>query len=429
MKIAIIGSGYVGLTVGTCFAELGNNVTCVDNDKGKIEMLNKGKVPIYEPGLDKLIKKNVKRKKLSFSTALKDSVKKADVVFIAVGTPPKPNGEADLSYVENVANEIAKSIDHYTVIVEKSTVPVETGEKVAETLRISNVSEKLFDVVSNPEFLREGTAILDFMEPDRIVIGTNSKKAAKVMEKLYKPLKAPIIFTDIRSAEIIKHASNSFLATKISFINAVARFCDLAKADVKKVAEGMGYDKRIGRSFLDAGLGYGGSCFPKDVSAFVQIADKYGYDFKLLKDVQDINKEQRDYFVKKIADSVWNIKGKTIAVFGLAFKPNTDDLRDAPSIDVIHALQKEGALIKAYDPVAEEKAKQLFHGLQYCSSPYDAAKGSDAIVICTEWPEFKKLNLKKLKSIMNSPLVIDGRNIFEKAQMEKSGFRYVSVGR
>lgn len=429
MKITIIGSGYVGLVTGTCLADLGNDVICVDIVEEKINNLKKGIIPIFEPGLDELIKRNVKEKRLTFTTDLKDSIRKSEIIFIAVGTPPKANGEADLSYIENVARAIGNEIDSYKVIVEKSTVPVETGEKVKKVIQLNNPHKAEFDVVSNPEFLREGSAVSDFLNPDRIVIGTDSKRAAEMMARLYKPLNATMITTDIRSAEIIKHASNSFLATKISFINAIANICEKAGGDVEKVAEGMGYDKRIGRSFLNAGIGYGGSCFPKDVSAFIKIAEKNGYDFRLLRDVESINKQQKLDFIKKIEENMWILNDKKIAILGLSFKPNTDDMREAPSIDIINALQKEGAKIKAYDPEASEKSRALLKNVDYCSNPYDAVSGCDAMVIVTEWNEFKELDMEKVKSLLNRPLIIDGRNIYDPAQMKKLGFEYVSIGR
>lgn len=429
MKITIIGSGYVGLVTGTCLADLGNDVICVDIVEEKINNLKKGIIPIFEPGLDELIKRNVKEKRLTFTTDLKDSIRKSEIIFIAVGTPPKANGEADLSYIENVARAIGNEIDSYKVIVEKSTVPVETGEKVKKVIQLNNPHKAEFDVVSNPEFLREGSAVSDFLNPDRIVIGTDSKRAAEMMARLYKPLNATMITTDIRSAEIIKHASNSFLATKISFINAIANICEKAGGDVEKVAEGMGYDKRIGRSFLNAGIGYGGSCFPKDVSAFIKIAEKNGYDFRLLRDVESINKQQKLDFIKKIEENMWILNDKKIAILGLSFKPNTDDMREAPSIDIINALQKEGAKIKAYDPEASEKSRALLKNVDYCSNPYDAVSGCDAMVIVTEWNEFKELDMEKVKSLLNRPLIIDGRNIYDSAQMKKLGFEYVSIGR
>ena len=429
MKITIVGSGYVGLTTGACFAELGNNVICVDIDEDKIKKLNNNIIPIYEPGLEELTIKNRKNGRLRFITDLKEAIKDSEIIFICVGTPPKENGEADLSYVENVARTIAHVMDSYKIIVEKSTVPVQTGEKVANTIKAYNSHKVEFDVVSNPEFLREGSAVNDFMQPDRIVIGCESEKARQIMEKLYAPLKAPIIFTDIKSAEIIKHASNSFLAAKISFINAIANICELAGADVEKVAEGIGLDKRIGRSFLNAGIGYGGFCLSKDAEAFIRIAEKFGYDFKLLKSVQEINMLQRKNFVKKIEKALWVVKGKTIGVLGLAFKPNTDDMRFAPSIDIIKELKKEGAIIKTYDPKAMKKAKDILKDVEYCNDSYDAAKNSDALIIITEWPEFRELDLREIKSLMKNPLIIDGRNIYNPQELKKHGFAYISIGR
>jgi len=429
MRVAIIGSGYVGLVTGTCLAEIGHNVICVDNNTAKVEMLKKGKIPIYEPGLDVLIKKNVEAGRLGFSPDIKDSVRAAEVVFIAVGTPPKEDGSADLSYVENVAKQIAESLDSYKVVVEKSTVPVETGDKVRKTIKLYNKNNIPFDVVSNPEFLKEGSAIEDFMRPDRIVIGVETKKAEKVMRELYKPIPTQMIVTDIKSAEIIKHASNSFLATKISFINAVANVCEKTGADIKKVAEGMGSDSRIGPKFLSAGIGYGGSCFPKDVDAFVKISESVGYDFKLLKEVQAINKAQRTHFIKKIHESLWVPKDKKIAVWGLSFKPNTDDMREAPSIDVIKHLQKEGAKITAYCPGAMEKAREIFSSLDYANDKYEALKDADALVILTEWDEFKNADLGHLKSLMRNPLILDARNLYEPEEMRKAGFEYRCIGR
>src|SRR3989338_2394724 len=429
MKITVVGSGYVGLVTGACFAELGNEVICIDIDESKIRKLNEGIIPIYEPGLEELVKKNRKEGGLNFTTDLKKSIKESEIIFICVGTPPKDNGDADLSSVENVARTIAEVMDSYKVIVEKSTVPVKTGEKVEKSIKAYNIHKVDFDVVSNPEFLREGSAVNYFMHPDRIVVGCGNEKSRKLMEELYRPLNAPIIFTDIKSAEIIKHASNSFLAAKISFINAIANICELSGADVEKVAEGMGLDKRIGRSFLNAGIGYGGFCFPKDAEAFIRIAEKFGYDFKLLKSVQEINNAQRKHFVKKIEKSLWIVKGKTIGVLGLAFKPNTDDMRFAPSIDIIQELQKEGAKIKAYDPESMEKSKEILGDIEYCGNPYDAAENADALLILTEWDKFKGLDLKKLKSLMKHHLIIDGRNIYNPDDMKKEGFNYISMGR
>ncbi len=427
MKVGIIGCGYVGLTTGVCLAEIGHRVVCVDNNEEKIKMLLSGRIPIYEPGLDKLLKKNKHR--IKFSIDIKDAVVNNEVVFIAVGTPSNPDGSPELSYVENVAREIAKYIDDYKVIVEKSTVPVETAEWVRKTIEKYKKNNVKFDVVSNPEFLREGTAIKDFLQPDRIVIGVDSEKAKKLMLKLYQKIRAPKIIVDTKSAELIKHASNSFLAMKISFINAVANICELTGADVEKVALGMGLDKRIGKDFLRAGVGYGGSCFPKDVDAFIWIAQKLGYDFSLLKEVKKINQQQRELFIKKIEDTLWILKDKTIGVLGLSFKPNTDDIREAPSVYVIQTLKQKGAKIKAYDPKAMDKMKQVFPDIEYCNSPYEVAKGADCLLILTEWDEFKKMNIKKIKTLMTHPVIIDGRNIFDPEKMRKLGVIYKSIGR
>ena len=429
MKIAVIGAGYVGLVTAACLAELGNEVVCIDIDESKIRKLNEGIIPIYEPGLEELVKRNRKENRLNFTTDLKKSIKESEIIFICVGTPPKENGDADLSAVENVARTIAEVMDSYKVIVEKSTVPVMTGEKVEKSIKSYNIHKVDFDVVSNPEFLREGSAVNDFMHPDRIVIGCENERAKNVMEKLYSPLKSKILFTDIKSAEIIKHASNSFLATKISFINAIANICELAGADVGQVAEGMGMDKRIVRSFLDAGIGYGGFCFPKDAEAFIRISEKLGYDFKILKAAQEVNLNQKMNFIKKIERALWVVNGKTIGVLGLAFKPNTDDMRFAPSIDIIIALQKEGAKIQAYDPEAMEKSKNVLKGITYCKNPYESAENADALVILTEWNEFKELDFKKIKTLMRHHLIIDGRNIYNPEDMRKEGFAYISIGR
>ncbi|OGX19749.1 MAG: UDP-glucose 6-dehydrogenase, partial [Omnitrophica WOR_2 bacterium GWC2_45_7] len=397
MDIAIIGSGYVGLVTGVCLAHIGHRVICVDNNQEKIKRLRQAKIPIYEPGLDELVKKYLKSKRLSFSTSIKEATRKATVIFIAVGTPARQNGEADLTYVENVAREIALNMDSYKLIVEKSTVPAETGKRIERTIKL-NLSKKFrkgnkitldFDVASNPEFLREGSAIHDFMHPDRVVIGVESKKAEQIFREIYKPLKTHMIVTNISSAELIKHASNSFLATKISFINSIAQICDHVGADVLKVAEGMGFDKRIGRQFLDAGIGYGGSCFPKDVEAFIRLSEKSGYHFSLLNEVRNVNECQRISFVKLIEDKLWIIKGKKIGILGLAFKPNTDDMRNAPSIDLINMLQNEGALIKAYDPKAMPNTKKCLTKVTYCKDPYELAKGCDCLLLVTEWDEFK----------------------------------------
>jgi UDPglucose 6-dehydrogenase len=418
MKISVVGSGYVGLVSGACFASLGNKVLCVDIDEKKIAMLRKGKLPIYEPGLEEMVKENLKNGNLSFTTNLAAAIRKTEVIIIAVGTPPKPNGEADLSYVEDVARTVAQEIIGYKVVVEKSTVPVQTGEWIEKTLRRHAKKGAHFDVVSNPEFLREGSAVQDFMNPDRIVLGVGSKKAREILNELYKPLKAPMVYTDIKSAEIIKHAANSFLAMKISFINAISRICELAGADVEQVALGMGLDRRIGKSFLNAGIGFGGFCFPKDLSAFIRISEKLGYDFQLLKAVEDINEDQKKF-----------INGKTIGVLGLAFKPNTDDMRFAPSVDIIASLQSMGAKIKAYDPHAMEKAKEIVKNVQFCEDVYSVCRKSDCLVVLTEWNEFKEIDLAKAKKLLHQPVIIDGRNIYDPVKMKDLGFRYFSIGR
>jgi|TARA_B100001964_G_scaffold227752_1_gene278103 UDPglucose 6-dehydrogenase len=429
MKVSVIGTGYVGLATTTVFADLGNEVIGADIDKGKIEGLNKGIMPIFEPGLKELVERNIKEKRLRFTHNNKEAIEHGEVIFICVGTPPKENWETELKYVENVAVEIAKNMKSYKVIVHKSTVPVETGDKVKKIIEDNAGRNVEFDVVSNPEFLREGTAVEDTLHPDRIVVGVGSEKAKEIMKKLYEPIKAPLIITDIRSAELIKHASNAFLATKISFINSVAKICELSEADVEKVAEGMGYDKRIARDFLNAGIGYGGFCFPKDSQAFIKIAEKYGYDYKLLKATNEINEEQKKNFVKKVKSTLKDVSGKKIGVLGLSFKPNTDDMRFAPSIYIIEELQKEGGKIKAYDPEAMEKAKEVLNDVEYYKDPYKVCEGADCLLILTEWNEFKELDLEKIKSLLKIPLIIDGRNIYNPEDMRKHGFSYISIGR
>jgi len=428
-RIAVIGSGYVGLVTGACFAELGNRVICVDNDVKKIEMLKKGVVPIYEPGLKELIAKNVKAKRLFFSGSIKDGIRNSKVIFIAVGTPSGPKGEADLSAVEDVSGEIAKHMNSYRLIIEKSTVPIETGRWVEYTIKTVKKKNVDFDIASNPEFLREGTAIKDFMHPDRIVLGVESKKAKDILLKLYKPIKAPVVITDIKSAELIKHASNSFLAMKISFINTVSRICDISGADIDKVAEGLGMDKRIGKEFLKASLGYGGFCFPKDLAAFIHICETLSYNPELLKAVVKVNEGQKESFVEKVKEALWNLNGKRIGILGLSFKPNTDDIRLSPAIDVVKRLKKEGAEIKVFDPKAMEKAAKELIGVTFCKDAYEVIKGSDCLVITTDWPQFKKIDLKKVKRLLKRPIIIDGRNMFDPCKMRKQGFNYISIGR
>jgi UDPglucose 6-dehydrogenase len=429
MKIGMIGSGYVGLVTGTCFAHLGHDVLCVDNDQAKIAMLKKGRVPIYEPGLAEMIRANVREKRMAFSTSIPQAVKHCEVLFICVNTPPKNNGEADLSFVENVSREIAAHLQSYRLIVEKSTVPVQTGEWIYKTIKENSVRSSLFDVASNPEFLREGSAIQDFLHPDRIVIGVSSAKAEKILKKLYEPLKAPIVVTDLKSAEIIKHASNSFLATKIAFINTVARVCDSVGADIEQVAKGMGLDPRIGPNFLKAGIGFGGFCFPKDLSAFLRMTEKIGVPFNLLREVSAINEEQKKYFVQKIENALWNLKNKTIGVLGLSFKPDTDDMRFAPSITIVESLKSAGARIQAYDPQAMPKAKKILPGIQYVQSPYETARRADALAVLTEWDEFTNLNFQRIKKLMRQPVLFDGRNLFNPKELRKMGFKYYGMGR
>ena len=430
MNLCVIGTGYVGLVTGTVFADLGNTVICADKDASKIDMLREGRMPIYEPGLEEMVERNVADGRLSFSTDIANGVSQSDVIFIAVGTPPGVDGYADLSAVKDVAKTIARNLDRYKVIVNKSTVPVGTGDLVREIIDINKVRPDVeFDVVSNPEFLREGSAINDTLYPDRIVIGAPSKNVAMRILELYAPLERPMIITDIHSAEMIKYASNSFLATKISFINAIANICEIAGADVVQVAKGMGYDKRIGADFLSAGLGYGGSCFGKDTQCLVLTADKLGYDFKMLKAAIEINDIQPKLFVKKVRDTLGDLKGKTIAVLGLAFKPNTDDLRDAKSLEIIADLLTEDVKVKTYDPIAMDNTRKVFPHIDYCDNAYQASKDTDAVIIVTEWNEFKFLDLSRVKEIMKQPIIFDGRNIYDPERMRRLGFEYYCVGR
>jgi len=429
MNISIIGTGYVGLVTGTCFAEVGHRVVCVDCDAAKIELLKAGGIPIYEPGLRELVEKNVAEKRLRFTTSTKEGVDASDIIFIAVPTPPLPDGSVDLSFIEGVARDIASAMTGYKIVVDKSTVPVKTGEKVSETIERYCKAKVEFDVVSNPEFLREGFAVEDFMRPDRVVIGVVSQRPVKAMQEVFAPYNAPVIVTDIHSAELIKHAANSFLALKISYINAISVVCEATGANVQEVANGIGMDARIGRRFLDAGLGFGGSCFPKDLRAFIKICEQLGYDFRLLREVQRINAEQMERFVKKIADTLWVLKEKTIGVLGLAFKQNTDDVRSSPAIELCHRLQKEGAVLRVHDPVAMEKAKAVLKNVSFVADLNAVADGCDALVIATEWPEFKKLDLERARKVMTHPILFDGRNLFDAREMERHGWIYKSVGR
>jgi len=429
MKLTIIGTGYVGLVTGTCFAQVGHDVTCVDNDAAKIQVLEAGGLPIFEPDLEELVHQNVAARRLRFSTSIAEGVERSDVVFIAVPTPPLPDGGVDLSFIEKVARDIAGAMTTYKIVVDKSTVPVKTGDKVAEAIKRYCKARVDFDVVSNPEFLREGFAVADLMKPDRIVIGVRSQRPVAAMKEIFRPFNAPIIVTDINSAELIKHASNSFLALKISYINAISVICEASGANVQEVANGMGMDARIGRRFLNASLGFGGSCFPKDLSAFIKIAEQLGYDFALLKEVQKINATQMDRFVKKIIDTLWVLKDKTIGVLGLAFKQNTDDVRNSPAIDLCLRLRQEGARLRVHDPKAMDKARALLPDVAYVDDMNAVADGCDALVIATEWEEFKQLDLERARRALSHPILFDGRNLFDPAEMEKLGFIYRSIGR
>jgi UDPglucose 6-dehydrogenase len=430
MNICVVGTGYVGLVTGAVFADLGNDVVCVDNDQKKIEALRAGQMPIYEPGLEEMVVRNKDDARLSFTTDLPGAVRQSDVIFIAVGTPPKDTGETDLSHVEAVASQIGRSMDRYKVVVNKSTVPVGTGEFVREVITRHQPRPIDFDVVSNPEFLREGSAIEDTLRPDRIVIGAPNQQVAMTLVELYAPLERPMIITDLPSAEVIKYASNGFLAAKISFINAIANICENAGADVSQVMKGMGLDSRIGMQFLQAGLGYGGSCFPKDVDSLIHTAARFGYDFKLLRSVVEINKERASHLVDMMRKAMGGLEDKTIAVLGLAFKPNTDDMREAKSIEVVRLLHAAGAQVRAYDPVAMANAKALMpEGVVFCESAYEAAAGADGVALLTEWNEFKYLNLDRLRGLLRHRLIFDARNLYEPERMRRLGFEYYSIGR
>ena len=451
VSIAVVGSGYVGLVAAVCFAEIGHNVVCVDNDEKKINTLRDGGVPIHEDFLPELLQRH-RNNRLKFSTDLKAATRDAQAIFVAVGTPQSESGNADLSYVDAVASEIARSINGYKVIVEKSTVPVYTNEWVRRTIVRNGASTEDFDVASNPEFLREGTAVIDFLHPDRIVVGTDTPRAAEVLHAIYAPLTSgsyyeqetsfpgsrskvdppPILLTSTKAAELIKHASNAFLAMKISFINAVANVCEAAEASVEEVALGMGLDKRIGGKFLRAGIGYGGSCFPKDVAAFRYVAEQLGVDFNLLKEVEKINANQKQRFFNKVKTALWTFRGKQLAVLGLAFKGGTDDVRESPAFDIIHMLLHEGCSISAFDPAAAGRARETLpetDRFRYADDPYAAAQDADALLILSDWTEFGQLDLAKLRFILRYPIVIDGRNLYEPEEMAQAGFTYISVGR
>jgi UDPglucose 6-dehydrogenase len=451
VSIAVVGSGYVGLVAAVCFAELGHDVICVDNDEKKVEMLRNGGVPIHERFLPELLDRH-RNKGIVFSTELGEATRKSEVIFIAVGTPQSDTGHADLSYVEAVVSEIARSIDSYKVIVEKSTVPVYTNEWVRRVMERHGVERSHFDVVSNPEFLREGTAVSDFLHPDRIVVGADTEASAALLGRIYEPITdgsyyerasavpgpltsatpATILFTSAQSAEIIKHASNAFLAMKISFINSVANLCEAVNADVKEVAKGIGLDARIGPKFLNPGVGYGGSCFPKDLAAFRWVAEQQGIDFRLLAEVEKINAVQKKNFFNKIRAALWTLRGKRIAVLGLAFKGDTDDIRDSPALDIVKMLLHEGCILVAHDPAAMQRSKEVFPEsaqLRYVDDPYSAASNADALVILTDWQQFAELDLERLKAALKFPIIVDGRNLYEPSVMLDKGFTYVSVGR
>lgn len=435
MKLSIIGTGYVGLTTGACFAEVGHEVTCVDNNAEKVEMLLAGKIPIFEPGLEDLVKRNVAAGRLKFTTSTADGVRDGDVIFIAVPTPPQADGSVDLSFIEKVAREIAESLKPeygYRVIVDKSTVPVKTGSKVGETVRRYAPEGVEFAVASNPEFLREGCAVDDLLNPDRVVFGVNCERAADLMRRIYAPFNAPILVTDIESAELIKHAANSFLALKISYINAVARVCEKSGADIEMVAEGIGMDARIGRQFLNAGLGYGGSCFPKDVKAFINISETLGYPFELLKQVEEINEDQRSLFLDRIREKLWVLQEKEIALWGLAFKQNTDDVRESVAIKLANDMMNEGAVVKGWDPEGMGTAKRfgnLHQNFVYGEDMYSCLDGAEALIIGTEWPQFANADLAEVKKRMRTPLIFDGRNLYDPAVMKSHGIEYHSIGR
>jgi len=430
MNICVVGTGYVGLVTGAVFADLGNDVVCVDNDRAKVERLHRGTLPIYEPGLEEMVTRNAADGRISFTTDLAAAIRQSDVIFIAVGTPPKESGETDLSHVEAVAAEIGRTMDRYKVVVNKSTVPVGTGELVREVIIRHQPRPIEFDVVSNPEFLREGSAIEDTLRPDRIVIGAPTQQVAMTLVELYAPLERPMIITDLPSAEVIKYASNAFLATKISFINAIANVCEAAGADVSHVMKGVGLDSRIGLAFLQPGLGYGGSCFPKDVDSLIHTASQLGYDFKLLRSVVEINRARAAHLIEMMTKALGPLEDKAIAVLGLAFKPNTDDMREAKSVEVTRALCQTGVHVRAYDPVAMDNARSLVpESVVFSDSAYAAAEGADAVVLITEWNEFKYLNLERLRGLMRRPLVFDGRNVWEPERMRRLGFEYHSIGR
>ena len=445
MKIAVIGAGYVGLTTAACLAHVGHQVFCSESDLDKLTRLQRGEMPIFEPNLEAIVRRTMKTGALRFGLT-DEAISAAAVIFICVGTPPLPNGDADLSAIEGVARVLAKQASGYRLVIEKSTVPVQTAERLRRYLSEHSLNGLYYDVASNPEFLREGSAVEDFLHPDRIVVGVESPRATELMRQIYEPIvnqafscpihvscagcnRPKLLVADTKSAELIKHASNSFLAMKISFVNMVADLCEVVGADVTKVSEGMGLDPRIGRAFLNPGIGFGGFCFPKDVQAFIRIAQKSGCDFSLLREVEKINQQRIRSFVEKVQKELWVLRGKRLAIWGLAFKPNTDDIRFAPSLAILKALLDEGAIINAYDPEAATKTRAVFPDINYCPDPYEAARGAEAVLIITEWDEFREVDWSRLATLMEHPLVIDGRNMFDPEDMASRGFRYVSIGR
>ncbi len=432
MHIAVVGTGYVGLVTGACFAEFGVEVTCVDVDKGKIDRLNEGIIPIYEPGLDKIVEKNSSAGRLHFTTDIKSAVEQALVIFLAVGTPPREDGSPDMSFYQSAAQAIAENMNGYKVLVTKSTVPVGTGKWLREFVSEHQKLKTNFGVASNPEFLREGAAIEDFMHPDRVVIGSNEEDAIAIMKDLYRPLyliETPVVITSLESAELIKYAANAFLATKITFINEIANLCDAIGCDVHDVARGMGMDNRIGKKFLHPGPGYGGSCFPKDTRALTTVADQFGVETLIVDSVIEANERQRKAMIPKIEKLVGDLSGKKIAVLGLSFKPETDDMRESPAIDIIKELQNRGATVKAFDPVAMEEAKHSLPDIEFATDEFDAIEGADVLVFLTEWNQFRALDMEKVKRLLKSPKIADLRNIYEPSDMREMGFEYVGVGR
>jgi UDPglucose 6-dehydrogenase len=428
MRITVVGTGYVGLVTGCCFADLGNVVTCVDVNRKKVQELQKGFIPIYEPGLEEIVKRN-RNKRLFFTTDLAKAVQSSDFIFIAVNTPPGKNGEVDITHVQEAAKGIARNLNGYKIIINKSTVPIGMGDIVTQIIQKNSSKKFSFDVVSNPEFLREGSAVTDLFKPERIVIGATSRSAAHKVAEIYKPLYRPIVITDLKSAEMIKYASNAFLATKISFINEIANLCDQVGADITQVVKGMSYDSRIGGQFLNAGLGFGGSCFPKDVAGLVQIGKDHQFQFRLLPQVLEINRDQRKHFLKKVHKALGSLKGKTVAVWGLSFKPDTDDMREAPSLTIVPELVAQGAKVKVYDPVAMPQAKLFLKNVKYCKNAYEAARAADAVLVLTEWHEFIQIDFQKLKKMVHKAVIVDGRNIYDPAQMAEKGFSYYGMGR